>query len=60
MGFWGALVCGAAPSIGCGSRAKPLLADLERQVPINEAWLNRNGNDCSDRMRWRGAHGKKF
>jgi len=37
------LVCGAAPSIGCGSRAKPLLVDLERQVPIKEAWLNRTG-----------------
>ena len=37
------LVCGAAPSIGCGSRAKPLLVDLEQQAPIREAWLNRAG-----------------
>ena len=37
------LVCGAAPSIGCGSRAKPLLLDLERQGVIKEAWLNRTG-----------------
>src|SRR5260221_86874 len=37
------LVCGAAPSIGCGSRAKPLLLDLERQSQIKEAWLNRTG-----------------
>ena len=37
------LVCGAAPSIGCGSRAKPLLLDLERQPAIKEAWLNRTG-----------------
>jgi hypothetical protein len=37
------LVCGAAPSIGCGSRAKPLLVDLEQQAPIKEAWLNRTG-----------------
>jgi hypothetical protein len=37
------LVCGAAPSIGCGSRAKPLLLDLERQSAIKEAWLNRTG-----------------
>jgi len=35
-----ALVCGAAPAIGCGSRAKPLLIDLERQTAIEEAWLN--------------------
>jgi hypothetical protein len=31
------LVCGAAPSIGCGSRAKPLLVDLEQQTPIEAA-----------------------
>lgn len=37
------LVCGAAPSIGCGSRAKPLLLDLERHPAIKEAWLNRAG-----------------
>ena len=37
------LVCGAAPAIGCGSRAKPLLVDLERQAAIDEAWLNRAG-----------------
>jgi len=38
-----ALVCGAAPAIGCGSRAKPLLKDLEQQSAIEEAWLNRAG-----------------
>ena len=38
-----ALVCGAAPAIGCGSRAKPLLLDLEQQTAIEEAWLNRAG-----------------
>ena len=37
------LVCGAAPEIGCGSRAKPLLIDLEQQTAIEEAWLNRAG-----------------
>jgi hypothetical protein len=37
------LVCGAAPAIGCGSRAKPLLMDLEEQSTIKEAWLNRAG-----------------
>src|SRR6516162_7484498 len=46
------LVCGAAPSIGCGSRAKPLLGDLERQVPIKEAWLNRTGTVVA--IVWRG------
>jgi hypothetical protein len=37
------LVCGAAPSIGCGSRAKPLLFDLEQHPAVKEAWLNRSG-----------------
>src|SRR5260370_8672081 len=35
------LVCGAAPAIGCGSRAKPLLMDWEQRTAIKEAWLNR-------------------
>jgi hypothetical protein len=47
-----ALVCGAAPSIGCGSRAKPLLVDLEQQAPIKEAWLNRTGTIVA--IVWRG------
>jgi hypothetical protein len=46
------LVCRAAPSIGCGSRAKPLLVDLERQAPIKEAWLNRTGTIVA--IVWRG------
>jgi hypothetical protein len=29
--------------LGCGSRAKPLLIDLEQQSGIKEAWLNRTG-----------------
>src|SRR5579859_6387780 len=37
------LVCSAAPSIGCGSRAKPILLELEKQDAIAEAWLNREG-----------------
>jgi hypothetical protein len=46
------LVCGAAPSIGCGSRAKPLLIDLERQTSIKEAYLNRTGTIVA--IVWRG------
>ncbi len=37
------LVCGAASDIGCGSRSKPILIDLEKQSDIAEAWLNRQG-----------------
>lgn len=37
-----ALECPAAPRIGCGSAAKPILLELEKQG-IREAWLNREG-----------------
>ena len=37
-----ALECPAAPKIGCGSAAKPILLELEKQG-IREAWLNREG-----------------
>jgi hypothetical protein len=37
------LVCEAAPSIGCGTIARPVLADLERQFGVREACLNREG-----------------
>lgn len=37
------LVCGAAPHIGCGGRAKPVLLELEKHGDVDEAWLNRAG-----------------
>ncbi len=37
------LVCGAKETIGCGSRAKPLLLDFEASEFVSEAWLNREG-----------------
>ncbi len=38
------LVCHAAPSIGCGSKAKFMLADLEKYSDAVEgAWLNKKG-----------------
>jgi copper chaperone CopZ len=37
------LQCLAAPQIGCGSAAKPILLDLERKHGVFEAWLNRAG-----------------
>lgn len=37
------LVCNAAPTIGCGSRSKPVLLDLEKDQDVQEAWLNRPG-----------------
>jgi copper chaperone CopZ len=37
------LQCPAAPQIGCGSAAKPILLNLERQPAMGEAWLNRAG-----------------
>src|ERR1043166_3178987 len=32
------LICPAAPAIGCGSRAKPILLELEKQNYVAEAW----------------------
>ncbi len=44
VSFYGVpLVCGAAPEIGCGSRAKPILQALERHQAVAGAWLNRSG-----------------
>lgn len=37
------LICGAHAEIGCGSRAKPALIDLEKSSAVKEAWLNRPG-----------------
>ena len=37
------LACPAAPEIGCGSRSKPILLQLERENSVAEAWLNRPG-----------------
>ena len=37
------LVCPAAPQIGCGSAAKPILLELEQREDVSEAWLNRAG-----------------
>jgi hypothetical protein len=37
------LVCNAAPEIGCGSRSKPALLELEKNPAVKEAWLNRPG-----------------
>lgn len=38
------LVCPAAPEIGCGSRTKPLLIELEKNGAVESAWLDRAGN----------------
>ena len=37
------LVCNSAPDIGCGSRSKPALLELEKNTAVKEAWLNRPG-----------------
>jgi hypothetical protein len=37
------LRCEAAPEIGCGSRSKPILLELEREPIVTEAWLNGTG-----------------
>lgn len=37
------LECGAAADLGCGSRAKSALLEMEKDPAIKEAWLNRPG-----------------
>lgn len=42
--FYGVpLECGAAPDIGCGSRARPVFLEMEKNENIREVWLNRSG-----------------
>jgi hypothetical protein len=44
VGFYAVeLVCPAAHQIGCGSAAKPILLELERNADVSGAWLNRAG-----------------
>lgn len=38
------LQCEAAPQIGCGCRAKPVLAALERNPEVGRVWLRRCGS----------------
>src|SRR5262249_51426622 len=47
------LECPAAPAIGCGSRAKPVLLDLEGKPIVKEAWLVRQGKILG--MVWKEA-----
>ncbi len=47
------LVCEAAPQIGCGCRAKPVLAALEREPNVVGAWLSRSGSVLA--VEWRNA-----
>ncbi|WP_431217551.1 mercuric transport protein MerTP [Puia sp. P3] len=45
------LVCHAAPSIGCGSKAKFMLIDLEKHSnAVEGAWLNKKGTIVA--IRW--------
>ena len=54
------LVCHAAPSIGCGSKAKFMLVDFEKNVDAVEgAWLNRKGTVVA--IKWKSdiSNGKR-
>src|SRR5260370_6131134 len=41
------LQCRAAPQIGCGGRAKPILLALESDSNISGAWLNDAGTSLA-------------
>jgi hypothetical protein len=47
------LACEAAPDIGCGIRAKPVLQSLERSERVAGAWLIRSGAVLA--VRWKSA-----
>jgi hypothetical protein len=47
------LQCPAAPQIGCGSAAKPILLELQREPNIAEAWLNQTGTVLA--VVWKGS-----
>jgi hypothetical protein len=38
------LMCSAVRGLGCGTRAKPVLLDLQRKSVVREAWLNDAGD----------------
>jgi hypothetical protein len=38
------LMCHAARALGCGTRAKPVLLDLQKNAAVDEAWLNHTGD----------------
>lgn len=48
------LICTAAPSIGCGSAALPILEKLEASEVVEEAWLNHTGTVIA--VVWKGAN----
>jgi hypothetical protein len=37
------LMCAAAHGLGCSTRAKPVLLDLQKSPRVDEAWLNHTG-----------------
>jgi mercuric ion binding protein len=37
------LTCPAVKGLGCGGKARPFMAELEKQADVDEAWLNHPG-----------------
>ena len=52
------LVCPFYPSIGCGSKSKFMLADLEKNNNIEGAWLNRKGTTVA--VKWKDNMIRKY
>jgi hypothetical protein len=52
-----AFQCPAAPTMGCGSHAKPVLLQLEHQESVSEAWLNHAGTRLA--VVWKGGTNQK-
>ena len=47
------LGCEAAPGLGCGTLARPVLAAIESQPGVREAWLSKDGTVLA--IVWMGA-----
>lgn len=61
------LMCPAVKGLGCGGKARPFMAELEKQPEIAEAWLNHPGTllavvwkEPKDRARAKDAVGALF
>jgi len=52
------LVCNLVTHIGCGSRSKPVLLDLQKESLVKRAWLNRQGTIIA--LDWKDAVNSKI
>lgn len=52
------LMCPAVKGLGCGGKARPLMAELEKQPDVAEAWLNHPGTVLAVVWKQPSEHGR--